>query len=62
MATPVSEAQLLELFGTVKPTRTMVEVLKPRFRDLIAEWMAVFVVVYKDDEPDEVFIYGITGD
>jgi hypothetical protein len=63
MATPVSEEQLVELFGTTKPTRTMVEMLKPHFKDLINEyWMAVCLVVYKNDEPDEVFIYGITGD
>ena len=62
MATPVSEARLVGLFGTVKPTRTMVEALIPRFRDFIDGWMAVFVILYNGENPDEVFLYGITGD
>lgn len=63
MASPVSKEQLIGIFGTEKPTRSMVEKLKDRVIELFpTSWMALYFTIYKDDAPDEWFIYGITGD
>jgi hypothetical protein len=62
MATSLSDEQLFALFGTLKPTREMVEEQKARYNEIIDRWMAFYVIVYKNDLPDEIFFYGITGD
>lgn len=61
-ACPLSPAQLVELFGTDRPTRESVEAQRPRLQELITEWMAVYFTVYEAGQPSALLFYGITGD
>ena len=62
LAIPLSESQLLEFFGTKKPTRAMIEQKEDTLMDLRERWMATYVIVYQDDQPTEIYFTGFSGD
>ncbi len=62
MATPLSEDQLLEFFGTTKPTRAMVEEKEDTLMGLRSRWQATYLIVYENDQPTEIFFTGFSGD
>ncbi len=61
-AIPATGQQLQDLFGTDKPTRRMVEEQTPEILELRERWMGTYIIVYKDDLPNEIFFAGYSGD
>ena len=64
---PLPRGKLLELFGTEQPTRDMVETWSARVDPLDAErfynrWEGIYIVVYRDTEPVEIYVEGCSGD
>lgn len=65
VAWPAPENALIKLFGTNKPTHEQIAE-KAEF-ELVDEleverWEAVFVIVYKDGKPSEIYFEGSSGD
>jgi hypothetical protein len=58
---PLPEEDLLELFGTDKPTHEMVEGSEELY-ELLERGQGVYVVVYKDDQPSKIFFAGYSFD
>ena len=56
-ASPLSEPELMELFGTIRPTRKMAEVSHP-LADQRESGHAVYVVLYEKDVPSEIMFIG----
>jgi hypothetical protein len=63
---PLSGELLVPIFGTDRPTRSVVaewqERDDPARYDLYERWQGFYVTVYKDSEPDEIYIEGASGD
>jgi len=62
MATPLSSLQLIDFFGSEKPTRDLVKQKVVEIMDLRERWQATYIIVYKDGLPDEIFFTGFSGD
>lgn len=58
---PVDEEQLLELYGTVEPTRRMVE-QNMDFLEELDRGQAVYILLYEDGEPIEICFAGYSFD
>jgi hypothetical protein len=58
---PVPKEELMELFGTDKPTREMIEEGDDLF-EMLERGQGVYIVVYKDDAPSELFFAGYSFD
>ena len=58
---PLPAEDLLELFGTDKPTHEMVEGSDELF-ELLERGQGVYVIVYSDDQPSEIFFAGYSFD
>ena len=59
--TPVSEEDLIGLFGTSTPTREMIESNEDLF-DAIDRGQGVYIVAYRDGRPSEIFFAGYSFD
>jgi hypothetical protein len=64
---PLSNMRLLDIFGTEQPTHAMVEKWSARIDPLDAEplyerWEGIYIIVYKDSIPDEIYFEGCSGD
>jgi hypothetical protein len=59
--TPLDADELLELFGTTKPTRDVVEDSDDLFEE-IERGQGVCLVVYENDEPAEIYFAGYSYD
>ena len=61
MVSPLSSDQLIELYGTDRPTRAMVEANHELY-----EWLdrgfGIYIVVYDGDRPSELFFAGYSFD
>ncbi|MCI0578580.1 MAG: hypothetical protein L0332_13915 [Chloroflexi bacterium] len=62
LAAPLSEQELLNLFGTDKPTEEMIKSQENVLMDLRSRWEATYVIVYKDGEPEWIYFCGFSGD
>lgn len=65
IATPLSRAELLAVFGTEQPTHEMVETSLEEhggLEHMRSRWEAVYFTVYKDGVPDEICFSGHSGD
>lgn len=64
VAVPLSREKFLELFGTDRPTRAMIEAtaLEKDLESLMPRWQALYIIAYKDDAPHEIFFIGHSGD
>jgi hypothetical protein len=60
-ATPLSDDDLVELFGTSKPTREIIESNEALF-DALERGQGVYIVAYRDDKPSEIFFAGYSFD
>jgi hypothetical protein len=58
---PLPSEQLMELYDTQQPTRKMVE-QNMEFLDSIERGQGVYVIVYKDGSPSEIFFAGYSYD
>ena len=57
----LGDAELQELFGTTRPTHEMIKISHELFERL-ERGQGVCIVVYKDDQPDEIFFAGYSYD
>jgi hypothetical protein len=58
---PLDETELMDLFGTAKPTAEDVEDSDELF-DQLERGQGVYVVIYEDDEPSQLFFAGYSYD
>jgi hypothetical protein len=58
---PIDEDELVEFFGTTKPTAEDLEDCDELFEE-IERGQGVYVVVYEDDEPSQIFFAGYSYD
>ena len=59
--TPLSKETLFDLFGTYQPTHEMVESNYDLF-DELERGQGVYIIVYEDEEPSEIFFAGYSYD
>ncbi len=59
--TPLSDDDLVDLFGTSKPTREMIESNEDLF-EALERGQGVYIVAYRDDKPSEIFFAGYSFD
>jgi hypothetical protein len=59
--TPLPEEDLLDLFGTNKPTHEMIEESDELY-DKLERGQGVYIVVYRDNQPSEIFFAGYSFD
>ena len=59
--TPVSDEDLINLFGTSRPTREMIESNEELF-EALERGQGVYIVAYRDDQPSEIFFAGYSFD
>jgi hypothetical protein len=58
---PVPDDVLLDLYGTARPTRQMVEA-NDEFLEDVERGQGIYIVLYKDDKPDEIYFAGYSCD
>ena len=58
---PLPQEDLPSLFGTDKPTHEMIEESEELY-DKLERGQGVYVIVYKDDQPSEIFFAGYSFD
>ena len=51
----------LEVYGTLTPDRSDVDMHKFTLVNYMDSGQARFVIVHKDDEPDQIYLEGLTG-
>ena len=63
-ASPLPRETLLKLFGTERPTRAIIEEGRAAnsVYGVLPTWQAMYVMVYQDDSPSEIFFSGSSGD
>ena len=59
--TTLSDDQLIDLFGTNKPTREMIEA-NDELLEAIERGQGVYIVAYEDGKPTEIFFAGCSFD
>jgi hypothetical protein len=64
IAAPLPDTELIRLFGTTRPTRTMIEVpgMIETLMDLRGRGEGTYIIVYHHEQPDEIFFTGFSGD
>jgi hypothetical protein len=60
-AAPLPDGVLKGLFHTTKPTRAMVEA-NDEFLEHVDRGQGIYIVLYKDDLPDELYFAGLSFD
>jgi hypothetical protein len=61
-AEPLGDDVLIASYGTNQPTRQQVESCPLAWSQPLENWHAVYFVVYKDGQPDEIVFLGNSGD
>ena len=61
VAAPVPGETLRQLYGTTRPTRAQVEE-NPDFLQDVDRGHGVYILLYKDDKPDEIYFGGYSFD
>jgi hypothetical protein len=61
LVAPLAPEQLVELFGTERPTRAMIEEGHAVF-ELIDRGLGIYIVAYEGDMPSELFFAGYSFD
>ena len=59
---PLSSEELVRLFKTDKPTRTMVEANMVDVYEEVERGQGIYIVLYKDGKPSEIFFGGYSFD
>jgi hypothetical protein len=57
---PLSDAVLVGLYGTARPTREMVE--QGADSEYIERGQGIYIVLYREDQPDGIFFAGLSCD
>lgn len=58
---PLPEEDLIELFGTDKPTHEMIEESDELY-EALERGQGVYIIIYKDAQPSEIFFAGYSFD
>ncbi|HEX8888623.1 MAG TPA: hypothetical protein VF779_05580 [Pyrinomonadaceae bacterium] len=58
---PLPQEDLLDLFGTERPTHEMIEESEELY-DKLERGQGVYIIVYKDGQPSEIFFAGYSFD
>jgi hypothetical protein len=58
---PLGDGALKALFGTTRPTREKVEASRDFWEDL-ERGQGIYIVLYKDEQPDEIYFAGYSFD
>jgi hypothetical protein len=61
VASQLQDEKLLELYGTTKPTHDMIEKNMDFFEDM-ERGQGIYIIVYKNNEPSEIFFAGYSYD
>jgi hypothetical protein len=61
MVAPLASEQLIDLFGTERPSRAMIET-NDAYYELIDRGLGLYIVAYEGDEPSEIFFAGYSFD
>jgi len=59
---PLSPKELLAMFGTEYPTRSMIEKNFTQLTKLRERWSGTYVIVYDNNQPTEIYFTGYSGD
>ena len=62
VAAPAPPEVLLAKYGTSRPTSSEIKAHPRALSELLERGRAYYVVVYKDDVPDELYFEGASGD
>lgn len=62
LVAPLSDANLINLFGTNKPSRAMIESKKYDLFEDIERGQGIYIIAYKDNVPTEIFFAGYSFD
>lgn len=60
--TPLSNQELQTIFGKEKPTREMVIANEDTLMDWRGRWEGIYVIVYQNNQPHEIYFTGFSGD
>src|SRR4029453_11574710 len=58
---PLPSNDLVQFFGTDKPTRAMIEA-NDDFFEILERGQGVYIIAYRDGEPSEIFFAGYSYD
>lgn len=61
-AAPLTLEEIQQLFGTERPTRDDYQRVRDSLWDEAYRGLGYYVVLYRDNVPDEISFFGITGD
>jgi hypothetical protein len=61
-AAPLTQEELLRLFGTTQPTRSVVEQHLEELQGLRPRWCGTYIIIYHAEQPSEVCFVGHSGD
>ncbi|GAA2098365.1 hypothetical protein GCM10009780_46650 [Actinomadura alba] len=61
-AAPLSPEIMREVFGSERPTRADYDRASNAMWDVLRNGYGKYVVLYRDDAPDEIAFIGVTGD
>jgi hypothetical protein len=61
-AAPLTDEELVQLFGTTKPTKSIVEGKISEIQLLRSSWQGTYIVLYEDKMPKEILFAGFSGD
>ena len=59
---PLTPLEFTDIFGTDGPTHEMIKQKAEELQVLRDQWQGIYVVVYKNGLPDEIFFTGFSGD
>ena len=59
---PLPDDVLLDAFGTTRPTREMLDQNNGAFFEDLERGQGIYIILYKDDQPDEIFFAGYSFD
>ena len=57
---PLADKVLLRLYGTTRPTRALVE--QGADSEYIERGQGIYIIIYRDDQPDEILFAGYSYD
>lgn len=59
---PLLERQLLDLFNTLQPTHQKIEEMRFEIGQMRDHGVGLYIIVYRDGEPEEIYFSGFSGD
>jgi TusA-related sulfurtransferase len=62
--TPLPPEAILQIFATSTPTHEQIEAAAERgsFEEYVQRWQGIYIRVFQNDTPSELFFWGYSGD